>query len=300
MTLQTLNYFIAAAETGSFTKAAAQCFVSQPALSRAVAELEAEIGLPLFVRGGKSLTLTAAGVACLDEARRLQVQAAGLVGRVREAAKGIRRLTVGYIVLGHLNVFRRFIDEAAELAVHFPTVTFDTVYADMPDIKKRLLDGRLNLAVLPESCTSDLPDHERVAIGCGGTAIIVSRGHRLFERGSVLFSDLQGEDFILYDPQELPLVNRTYVGACVRAGFQPSVVGYGRKMGDIVAQVTARKAVAFGSTAFRYVEAPDVRVIPIAERMEGDGLVLVALRQGQPQTVCELMAYLKTVAPLML
>ena len=298
MTLQTLSYFVAAAESGNFTKAAAQCFISQPALSRAVAELEAEIGLPLFVRGGKMLTLTAAGTACLEEARRLLIQAEGMVGRVREAARGIRRLAVGYIVLGHLNVFRRYVDEAAQLADRFPEITFDTVYADMPDLKARLLDGRLNLAVLPESCAGDLPEHDRAVIGSGGAAVIVPRGHRLFGRSAVRIADLRGEDFVLYDPHELPLVNRAYVSACVQAGFQPSVVSYGRKMGDLVAQVAGRNAVAFGSTAFRYIEAPDIRVIPISERVEGTDIVLVALRQGQ--AMHELMLHLTAIEPVSL
>ena len=53
MTLQGLRYFVAAAEYGSFTKAAQKCFVSQPALSRGIADLEQEMGRPLFRREKK-------------------------------------------------------------------------------------------------------------------------------------------------------------------------------------------------------------------------------------------------------
>lgn len=58
MTLQRLRYFIAAAQQRNFTRAAEQCFISQPALSRAIAELEEEMGCVLFIRGKRSVSLT--------------------------------------------------------------------------------------------------------------------------------------------------------------------------------------------------------------------------------------------------
>ena len=71
MTIHMLEYFIAVAECQSFTDAAGRCFVSQPALSRAIANLEKEVGCALIDRENrKSVTLTPAGDMMLVEARR--------------------------------------------------------------------------------------------------------------------------------------------------------------------------------------------------------------------------------------
>ena len=56
-----LGYFVAVVDHGGFTAAAKAVFVSQPALSLAVRELETELGIPLFARIGRRVTLTAAG-----------------------------------------------------------------------------------------------------------------------------------------------------------------------------------------------------------------------------------------------
>ena len=61
MTIQQLRYVIKITECGSITEAARQLFVSQPSLSAAVKELEAELGIEIFRRTAKGITLTADG-----------------------------------------------------------------------------------------------------------------------------------------------------------------------------------------------------------------------------------------------
>ena len=66
-----LRIFLAVAEHGSFTAAAKALFVSHSTTSRAVAALESELGLPLFLRQGRSVALTKAGETLKPEAERL-------------------------------------------------------------------------------------------------------------------------------------------------------------------------------------------------------------------------------------
>lgn len=62
MELRLLRYFLTVAKEQSFTKAAEQLHITQPTLSRQMNALEDELGTPLFVRGGRSITLTDAGI----------------------------------------------------------------------------------------------------------------------------------------------------------------------------------------------------------------------------------------------
>ena len=70
MDLRQLSYVVAVADHGGFTRAAEAVHVTQPALSQAVRTLEAELGVELFHRTGRSVVLTAAGEALLGPARR--------------------------------------------------------------------------------------------------------------------------------------------------------------------------------------------------------------------------------------
>lgn len=79
MTLQQLRYVVAIAEAGSFNRAAEKLYISQPSLTCAVREMEKELGLVLFNRSGRGVTLTADGVAFLPYARSVLAQYEGLL-----------------------------------------------------------------------------------------------------------------------------------------------------------------------------------------------------------------------------
>ncbi|MGW1520433.1 LysR family transcriptional regulator [Streptomyces sp. NPDC002287] len=96
MELRTLHYFVAVAEERHFGRAAARLHMSQPPLSRAVKQLEAEVGAPLFARSPAGVTLTAVGSVLLDEARALLGHADRVRERVRAAA-GAGSLAVGIL-----------------------------------------------------------------------------------------------------------------------------------------------------------------------------------------------------------
>lgn len=68
--LRDLRYFLAVAERLHFTRAAEDLYISQPALSKQIRTLESQLGVPLFVRSGKTVTLTPAGLDLLPEAQR--------------------------------------------------------------------------------------------------------------------------------------------------------------------------------------------------------------------------------------
>lgn len=94
--LRHLRYFLAVAEEGAFTRAAARLFVAQPALSRQIGDLERHLGCRLFVRGSRGSELTEAGHRLRAQARRIVDDFDRGVARLREEA---RRAT-GHVRLG--------------------------------------------------------------------------------------------------------------------------------------------------------------------------------------------------------
>ncbi|MED7955163.1 LysR family transcriptional regulator [Streptomyces sp. BE303] len=96
MELRTLRYFVAVAEELHFGRAATRLHMSQPPLSRAIKQLEAEVGALLLARSTTGVTLTPVGAVLLDEARALLDHADRVRVRV-SAAAGAETITVGIL-----------------------------------------------------------------------------------------------------------------------------------------------------------------------------------------------------------
>ncbi len=74
ITLKQINYILAVAKTLHFKKAAAQCAVSQSALSTAIGEMERQLGFKIFERDNKKVLITSVGKQCLEKARNIKLQ----------------------------------------------------------------------------------------------------------------------------------------------------------------------------------------------------------------------------------
>src|SRR6476661_10158338 len=99
MELRHLRYFVAVADSGSLTVAAARkLHTSQPSLSRQIRDLEEEVGAQLLTRGARGIELTAAGRAFLDHARSVLSQ----IETATEAARRIAHPAKPCFVLGFL------------------------------------------------------------------------------------------------------------------------------------------------------------------------------------------------------
>lgn len=96
MTLNELRYIVAVAQERSFGRAAAKCFVSQPALSVAIQKLEEELGAQLFERGKSEVSVTPVGERVVEQAQLVLEEAA----RIRELARAGRNQLVGAFKLG--------------------------------------------------------------------------------------------------------------------------------------------------------------------------------------------------------
>jgi DNA-binding transcriptional LysR family regulator len=95
--LRKLHYFVAVAAEANFGRAAARLYMTQPALSRQIQSLEAEIGVRLFDRDRQGTRLTPAGEQFCDDAKRLLELFIAARRRARQAAQPARQFTVGFM-----------------------------------------------------------------------------------------------------------------------------------------------------------------------------------------------------------
>src|SRR5215210_6153235 len=105
MTLQQLRYFLAATAHASFSAAAETLHLAQPSLSDQIRRLEAELGVPLFVRTGRRLELTEAGRVLRPHAERTLAAAEEAAASVRE----VRTLEGGIVEFGTFNSAHHYV-----------------------------------------------------------------------------------------------------------------------------------------------------------------------------------------------
>lgn len=148
MELRYLRYFVAVAEERSITSAATRLRVAQPALSRQLRALEAEIGSPLMERTSRGVMLTEAGLAFAEDARRIlaSVDAAVLAARARSrGTKG--DLSIGYAPSPTAEILPPAL-QALEKSAPEVNVTLHDLSGD--ELLAGLLKGQLHCAVMVE------------------------------------------------------------------------------------------------------------------------------------------------------
>lgn len=148
MELRLLRYFLAVANAGSFTRAAEALFITQPTLSRQIAQLEQEMGTELFHRGGKRLRLTEKGVLL----RRRAQQIVELSDKAREEMMEDDGELEGTISIGwgDLASVSRVAKIIKSFSALHPSVTFDLFTATADDICERMERGLTDIGLLLE------------------------------------------------------------------------------------------------------------------------------------------------------
>ncbi|WP_213299806.1 LysR family transcriptional regulator [Paraburkholderia sacchari] len=137
--LEQLRALIAVAETGSFSAAARQLDRAQSVVSYTIANLEALLGVALFVRGKRKPELTAAGRAILADARRLDL----LMGQLNAKAAGLQRGLEGEVSVAVDVMFPspRLVEALQAFARAFPTVALNLTMEALGGVLKLVLDG---------------------------------------------------------------------------------------------------------------------------------------------------------------
>src|SRR5437764_6177181 len=125
MEIHQLRYFVAVAEEGSFSRAAAKVRVAQPSLSQQIGKLEAEVGQPLFDRLPRSVVLTEAGRCLIDYARQILAS----IGDARRCVDEVKGEIAGKVAVGAIPTMAPYV--LPELVVTFQKqyteVTLDIV-----------------------------------------------------------------------------------------------------------------------------------------------------------------------------
>ena len=193
MTLNELRYVVAVAQERSFGRAAAKCFVSQPALSVAIQKLEDELGAALFERGKNEVSVTSVGARIVEQAQRVLEEAA----RIREIAQAGRNHLVGSLRLGVIYTVAPYLLPDLIPALHdrAPQMPLEIEENITENLEVALKTGRIDAAIIalpfaPPGVTTTFVYEEPFQV-------VVPLGHKWAKRKSVHPDELGGEHTIL-------------------------------------------------------------------------------------------------------
>ena len=258
MELRHLRYFVAVAEHLSFTAAASSLGVSQPPLSQQIRDLELEIGVTLFERSSRRVSLTAAGEDFLRNARAILVQASDAVDRARTIGTGTAGiLNIGMtssVLVGPLGRLIRSFEQrcrAVDVRIH-EMAPADQIAA--------LRAHRTDLSFL-RSPPED-PDLVGQVAWRERLCVALPAKHALATGRSVPIDIFRTERLISLRLESSRFAEEIY-RACVLRGFTPDISQQVREASSLVSLVAAGFGLAIIPEFVGRLRHPDVVVLPI-------------------------------------
>lgn len=208
ITLRQLRYFVAAVETGKLSSAAAECNVSQSAVTLSLRTLEDQVGIKLLDRHHSGVTLTYEGHRFLPKARDILSAVAEAThsgpGMV-ESTRGRVRVGVTYTVFGY------FIGpQLARFHRRFPEIELQVEQLDRPELEKGLIDGAIDIAVL---LVSNLTDNRRIASQVllpSQRRLWLPPGHHLAQDKAPALKDVAQEPYIMLTVDDAEQTSNRY------------------------------------------------------------------------------------------
>jgi LysR family hydrogen peroxide-inducible transcriptional activator len=187
MTLQQLQYIVAVADTGQFSKAARQCHVTQPTLTMMVRKLEEELGVTIFQRGAQPARATAEGTGLIEQARVVLREAAqfkDLVKELRTGTSGTYRIGIIPTLAPYLLplFLTRFADE-------HPGATLAIDERKTSRILKALRNGQLDIGILAGPVDHD--DLISIPLFHEPFLAYLPAGHALLKKKRIAAKDLR-------------------------------------------------------------------------------------------------------------
>jgi len=194
MELRHLRYFVAVAGKENISQAAKSLHVSQPALSRQMRDLESELGVSLFKRGGKSVHLTEAGRVFLSESRAALNRIEDAISVTKAVAYRRRnRICIGYGPIPTAEILPRAL---RAFQVRNPKAKVDLRALTTQEMIRALRRGEIDVSLMADGLSEDLEGLTIVEICSYPLCVAVSKKHRFAQRRVVSIEELAKEPII--------------------------------------------------------------------------------------------------------
>ena len=256
MTIGQLKCFVAVANEQSFAKAANKLFVSQPAISRSIAKLEEEVGVPLLDRKASSLPLTVTGRRLYDLFTRAEQEYGSILDEIRQLRENAgKTIRLGCPDTWDPNVFfDRLIEHFQRF---YPSVHLEIQAERLPDLMGMLQSGKLDLLLTFEDQRAVQNGFLIRPVTETGSGVMFSR--KYFPNIHSL-SDLDGLNLLVFDVDADNKFGKAVKKVCLENGFRPIIKNCTR-YGSALFQMACGQGVMLYSEWDNTLRGPDYDMI---------------------------------------
>lgn len=188
-----LHYFVKLAEVLHFTQAAEACFVTQSGLSQQIKKLEEELGMHLFLRTGKKVQLTEAGIVFLQHAKRILDD----VEISKQAIDDLNDLIGGELKIGVTYIFGLLVLPVVQLfAKKYPDLKIIVEYGVTEPLKQKLVNNELDMVLVISADKIEMP-MQIIPLFTSRLVMAVAKTNSLATLKSIPFKQLEGIPLIL-------------------------------------------------------------------------------------------------------
>ena len=220
MTVQQIRYFLTVAQENSFSNAAQILFVSQPAVSRQVAQLERELGVSLFTRTNQGIAITEAGEAYADFFRRAGQEFQTLTEQVRSRGNTVSgAVNIGCTEGWDLSSFFPQLSES--LAQRYPKLRLNLSGYNQDNILHALERGKADVVITSESLLQDREKIDYQVLTYRRGMLLFSAHNPLAKKEGLCLADFKNEPFYVTTPPNMNDVNLELYTLCAKADFSP-------------------------------------------------------------------------------
>ena len=264
-----LRYFVAVAEELHVGRAAQRLHMTQPPLSQAIQGLEALLGVELFIRAKRGITLSAAGHALLPEARRLIKDSLALPELVRSAAQGeTGQLSIALVSSADYNLLPPLL---RDFRSHYPQVQISLREATSDVQLEALRLGQIDLGLMIPPIPDKLAEQLNYRAILSEPLILAAPGDAPWlksKQGAAKLSlaDCQGQSLIIFPRKIAPTFYDAILGCFQQAGITPEIGQEAIQMQTIIGLVSAGMGIALVPQSVSNLKRPGVVYYDLVEK----------------------------------
>lgn len=294
MTVEKIRYFIEVARSSSITQAAKNLYVSQPNLSKQIAQMEAECGFALFSRTKHRLELTEAGAKLYEQLQHVPDTIETAFAQAKEISlRSAQRLSVGVMELQEMS--EMLMPAIAEFSKQYPMVDVNLERTGFSRLRAGLDSGMYDVIVTMAFDALDMPGYEEMVLSEPLPMIAVHKDAALAKRKSVSFRELKNESFVLIASKETPRGEQEFMKECANAGFEPRLVRRPSSLESLLLCVEAGMGIALLDNNIRLDPNTPVRLVPVND-IPSICFSAIWPKRGQNQVLPAFLAILKSIS----
>jgi LysR family transcriptional activator of glutamate synthase operon len=285
--IRQIQYFLSIVETGSFSAAADEHYISQSSLSKNIIALEKELGVPLFDRSKRKVFLTDAGEVFWEHARKMNLAHKAMIVDLYGYKSDSDTFSIAAIPVIAQYGITTYIAQFREV---YPNINFTLEEIDGLNILPALEEHRFDLAITRHNILDD-EKFTSLEIRKDKLQVVVSKRNRYATRSCLSIKELSDDNFIVFD--RVTDLHKLIMEECKKAGFDPIIFYSSHRKVSVFALVGANIGLALmPSKIYEYHKHPDVIAIPLEEHIECNVVLAYLKNKKLPKAASNFIGFL--------